>query len=133
MEDQIKELSKFGLSAIALAQVLDERTKHDIYNINANTSIIIGSAERSLNEEFINILKDRDSQLYQRLSLVVVDDCHTVSVKVNIQFNIFETNVCLVYYYESSHILTKCPQCGIRQQLPGKGVDITGSHDLSKY
>ncbi len=26
MEDQIKELSKFGLSAIALAQVLDERT-----------------------------------------------------------------------------------------------------------
>ncbi len=54
------------------------RTKHDIYNINANTSIIIQSAERSLNEEFINILKDRDSQLYQRLSLVVVDECHTV-------------------------------------------------------
>ncbi len=62
VEDQIKELSKFGLSAIALAQVLDKRTKHDIYNINANTSIIIGSAEEFLNEEFFNILKDRDSQ-----------------------------------------------------------------------
>jgi superfamily II DNA helicase RecQ len=78
VEDQIKELSKFGLSAIALAQVLDERTKHDIYNINASTSIIIGSAEEFLNGEFIIILKDRDSQLYQRLSLVVVDECHTV-------------------------------------------------------
>ena len=78
VEDQIKELSKFGLSAIAMAQVLDERTKHDIYNINASTSIIIGSAEEFLNGEFIIILKDRDSQLYQRLSLVVVDECHTV-------------------------------------------------------
>ena len=78
MEDQVKELSKFGLSAITLSQVLDERTKHDIYNINANTSVIIGSAEEFLNEEFLNILKDSDSQLYQRLSLVVVDECHTV-------------------------------------------------------
>ena len=78
VEDQVKELSKFGLSAITLSQVLDERTKHDIYNINANTSVIIGSAEEFLNEEFLNILKDSDSQLYQRLSLVVVDECHTV-------------------------------------------------------
>jgi superfamily II DNA helicase RecQ len=61
VEDQVKELSKFGLSAITLSQVLDERTKHDIYNINANTSVIIGSAEELLNEEFLNILKDSDS------------------------------------------------------------------------
>jgi uncharacterized protein YdiU (UPF0061 family) len=53
-------------------------TKHDIYNINVNTSIIIGLAEEFLNKEFINILKDHDPQLYQRLSLVVVDKCHTV-------------------------------------------------------
>ena len=69
MEDQIKELSKFGLSAIALAHVLDERTTHDIYNINAHMTIIIGSAEEFVNQEFINILKDCHSQLYQRLSL----------------------------------------------------------------
>ena len=70
-----------GCLPIALAQVLDEtRTNHDIYNIykREHASIIIGSAEEFLNEEFINILKDRDSQLYQRLSLVVVDECHTV-------------------------------------------------------
>jgi superfamily II DNA helicase RecQ len=34
VEDQVKELSKFELSAIALSQVLDERAKHDIYNFN---------------------------------------------------------------------------------------------------
>lgn len=78
VEDQVMELDKFGLSAVALPQVLDKKTKDDIYNLNENTCVIIGSAEEFLNEEFIDILKDQDSHLYHRLSLVVVDECHTV-------------------------------------------------------
>jgi superfamily II DNA helicase RecQ len=40
--------------------------------------IIYASAEQALSAEFLAILRDESSMLKQNLSLVVVDECHTV-------------------------------------------------------
>lgn len=68
---------KFGFLGTILSAVWDDKIERSLRN-DPEISIILGSAEEFLSEQFINVLKDQNSQLCQRLALVVVDECHIV-------------------------------------------------------
>ena len=40
--------------------------------------VIFASAEQALSKEFRDLLKDESSEFRKNLSLVVVDECHTI-------------------------------------------------------
>ena len=64
----------FGLKAVAF-----EKKPELMKDIVANKfQVIFASAEQALSKEFRDLLKDELSEFRKNLSLVVVDECHTI-------------------------------------------------------
>ena len=73
IEDQLQS-NDFGLKAVAF-----EKNQQLLKDIGANKyHIIFASAEQALSAEFTALLKDDSCKFKRNLSLVVVDECHTV-------------------------------------------------------
>ena len=73
IEDQLQS-NDFGLKAVAF-----EKIPQLLTDIGANKyNVIFASAEQALSAEFTALLKDESSEFKRNLSLVVIDECHTV-------------------------------------------------------
>jgi len=73
IEDQLQS-NDFGLKAVAF-----EKNQQLLKDIGANKyHVIFASAEQALSAEFTALLKDDSCEFKRNLSLVVVDECHTV-------------------------------------------------------
>lgn len=73
IDEQVKS-NDFGLKAVAY-----ENKDSLLKDIGDNKfQVIYASAEQALSREFTDLLKDDSSALKDNLSLVVVDECHTV-------------------------------------------------------
>ena len=73
IDDQLQS-NDFGLKAVAF-----EKKPELMKDIAANKfQLIFASAEQALSKEFRDLLKDESSEFRKNLSLVVVDECHTI-------------------------------------------------------
>ena len=73
IDDQLQS-NNFGLKAVAF-----EKKPELMKDIAANKfQVIFASAEQALSKEFRDLLKDESSEFRKNLSLVVVDECHTI-------------------------------------------------------
>lgn len=73
IEDQLR-FNDFGLKAVAL-----EKSEQLLKAIGTNKyHVILASTEQALSAEFTALVKYESSEFKRNLSLVVVDECHTV-------------------------------------------------------
>ena len=73
IDDQLQS-NDFGLKAVAFA-----KKPELMKDIAANKfQVIFACAEQTLSKEFRDLLKDESSEFRKNLSLVVVDECHTI-------------------------------------------------------
>lgn len=73
IEDQLQS-NDFGLKAVAF-----EKNQQLLKDIGANKyHVIFAPAEQALSAEFTALLKDDSCEFKRNLSLVVVDECHTM-------------------------------------------------------
>ncbi len=70
--DQIGEANAIGISACSMADVSLEDLSL------GNFQLIFGSAEVVMDKERLNILKDSNLPLHNKLAAIVVDECHTL-------------------------------------------------------
>ncbi|XP_068697532.1 probable ATP-dependent DNA helicase RecS [Montipora foliosa] len=75
IDDQLQS-NDFGLKAVAF-----DKKPELMKDIAANKfQVIFASAEQALSKEFRDLLKDESSEFRKNLSLVVVDECHTIEI-----------------------------------------------------
>ena len=72
IQDQLSTLERLNYPGADLKNV-DEKALND-----CKFKILFGSAEEVLSKSFQNLLGNKDSTLHQTLSLIVVDESHTV-------------------------------------------------------
>ena len=67
VDDQIAEARSLGISAVFLSELTGDEMKDAQHDL-----IFTSAAEKATDKRFLNVLKERSTQLYQYLSLVVV-------------------------------------------------------------
>ncbi|CAB4043304.1 ATP-dependent DNA helicase Q1, partial [Paramuricea clavata] len=72
--DQIGEARGFGISVASLADLSEDELKASEFEL------LFGSAETVLDKRFLDILKDPDASLNRVLSVIVIDESHTVEM-----------------------------------------------------
>ena len=72
LEDQLIELKNLNYIAKNLADLLTEELSKCEFNI------LLSSAEEATRDDFQCELKDNSSNIHERFSCLVVDECHTV-------------------------------------------------------
>ena len=70
IEDQIKERQSLGLTCASLQDV------NNLFDDNL-PELLFASTEKTLDNDFKRILKDRSSKVHQQVELIVVDESHT--------------------------------------------------------
>ncbi|KAL9977203.1 hypothetical protein ACROYT_G014581 [Oculina patagonica] len=76
MNDQIEEMRKLGIPSVILT--IPDDVLQSI--AEGKYTLVFGAAKDFLNTQFQNILKDEDAALHKGVSLIVVDECHTVEM-----------------------------------------------------
>ena len=74
MMDQIEEMEELEIPSIVLSTNDDVLQKIG----EVKYTLVFGAAEDFLDPKFQNVLKSEGSPLHSRVSLIVVDECHTV-------------------------------------------------------
>ncbi len=74
MTDQIEEMNELGIPSVILT-ITDDVLQSIA---EGKFTLVFGAAEDFLNAQFQHILKDEDAALHKCVSLIVVDECHTV-------------------------------------------------------
>jgi ATP-dependent DNA helicase RecQ len=72
IEDQIAEARSLGIKCVTLLEISLLELKQSAFDI------VFSSAERVMEKEFKNILKDSSSLLHKNVCGIVVDESHTV-------------------------------------------------------
>ena len=72
IDDQIVEARSLGISAASLPDLSEDELKASEFEL------LFSSAETVLDKRFLDILKDPDTSLNRNLSLIVIDESHTV-------------------------------------------------------
>ena len=72
IDDQIVEARSLGISAALLLDLSEDELKA------SELELLFSSAETVLDKRFLDILKDPDMSLNRNLSLIVIDESHTV-------------------------------------------------------
>jgi ATP-dependent DNA helicase RecQ len=74
IDDQIVEARSLGISAAARADLSEDELKASEFEL------LFGSAETVLDKRFLDILKDAGASLNRILSVIVIDESHTVEM-----------------------------------------------------
>ena len=74
IDDQIAEAQSLGISAASAVDVSEEELRA------AKFQLIFGSAEKVIERRFLDVVKDTDSSLHQKLAAIVIDESHTVEM-----------------------------------------------------
>ena len=85
IKDQLIDLKNLGFVAKKLADLSTEQLSECDFNI------LLSSAEEAARDDFQRELKESSSKTHERLSCVVVDECHTVETWTGNRSVVFST------------------------------------------
>lgn len=73
IEDHVKEGTSLGMNCVSMQHFMESSG-------GDNFQIIFASAEQALDKKFAELLKDKSTDLHNRVDLLVVDESHTVEI-----------------------------------------------------